>query len=89
MRSFFTRRDGAIAVGVIVAAALAIVATHWITEAKPSAAAMDMAGMDMSSMPSMQGSSYWAKVGGGGFHSDGKTRTYYIAADKVVWNYAP
>ena len=88
-RSFFTRRDGAIAVGVIVAAALTIVATHWITQAKPSAAAMDMSGMDMSSMPSMQGSAYWAKVGGGAFHSDGKTRTYYIAADEVVWDYAP
>ena len=28
-------------------------------------------------------------VGGNGFHSDGVTRTYYIAADQVVWDYAP
>jgi manganese oxidase len=45
-----------------------------------------MAGMDMSAM---QGADYWQNVDGGGFQSDGKTRTYYISADKVVWDYAP
>jgi manganese oxidase len=45
-----------------------------------------MAGMDMGSM---QGASYWQNVSGGPFQSDGKTRTYYISADKVVWDYAP
>ena len=45
-----------------------------------------MAGMDMGSM---QGPSYWQNVSGGGFQSDGKTRTYYISADQVVWDYAP
>ena len=35
-----------------------------------------MAGMGMGSM---QGPSYWQNVSGGGFQSDGKTRTYYIA----------
>jgi hephaestin len=28
-------------------------------------------------------------VSGGAFQSDGKTRTYYISADQVDWNYAP
>ena len=40
-------------------------------------------------MGSMQGPSYWQNVSGGGFQSDGKTRTYYISADQVVWDYAP
>jgi FtsP/CotA-like multicopper oxidase with cupredoxin domain len=45
-----------------------------------------MAGMDMSAM---QGAAYWQSVSGGGFQSDGVTRTYYIRADKVDWDYAP
>jgi len=45
-----------------------------------------MAGMDMGAM---QGAGYWQDVSGGGFHSDGVTRTYYISSDKVVWDYAP
>ena len=45
-----------------------------------------MAGMDMGAM---QGANYWQDVSGGGFHSDGVTRTYYISSDKVVWDYAP
>jgi manganese oxidase len=45
-----------------------------------------MAGMDMGAM---QGTSYWQDVSGGAFHSDGTTRTYYISADQVDWNYAP
>jgi manganese oxidase len=45
-----------------------------------------MAGMDMGAM---QGANYWQDVSGGGFQSDGVTRTYYISADKVVWDYAP
>ncbi len=45
-----------------------------------------MAGMDMSAM---QGATYWQNVSGGGFQSDGVTRTYYISADQVDWDYAP
>jgi hypothetical protein len=37
----------------------------------------------------MSGTGYWSSVSGGGFHSDGTTRTYYISADVVAWNYAP
>jgi FtsP/CotA-like multicopper oxidase with cupredoxin domain len=51
-----------------------------------SAATDPMNGM---AMAPMQGNAYWAAVGGGAFHSDGVTRTYYISADEVVWDYAP
>jgi hephaestin len=45
--------------------------------------------MAMPSARAMEGSTYWRSVGGSGFESDGTTRTYYISADVVVWNYAP
>ena len=45
-----------------------------------------MAGMTTGAM---QGATYWASVAGGDLQSDGTTRTYYISADKVDWNYAP
>lgn len=50
-----------------------------------------MSGMSMNNMAgmSMNGNGYWNAVGGGSFHSDGITRTYYISADQVAWNYAP
>jgi manganese oxidase len=48
-----------------------------------SASAAGMAGMQMS------GTSYWSGVEGSAFKSDGVTRTYYLAADDVVWDYAP
>ncbi len=34
-------------------------------------------------------SSHWARTAGSPFHSDGVTRTYYISADRVIWDYAP
>jgi hypothetical protein len=43
----------------------------------------------MAGMAGMTGDGYWNAVGGGAFHSDGITRTYYISADEVSWNYAP
>jgi manganese oxidase len=39
--------------------------------------------------PALSGSAYWAAVGGKGFTYSGVTRTYYIGADVVAWNYAP
>jgi len=32
---------------------------------------------------------YWAQVAGQPFHPTGRTRTYYLAAEEVDWNYAP
>jgi hypothetical protein len=52
--------------------------------AEAAAAPSEQAGM-----PGMTGASHWSQAAGGGFHSDGITRTYYIGADEVVWNYAP
>jgi hypothetical protein len=54
----------------------------------PAAGAASMAGMDMSGH-AMQGTVYWHSVSGGSFHANGTTRTYYIGADQVVWDYAP
>jgi manganese oxidase len=47
-----------------------------------------MAGMSMTS-PSGTGDGYWSSVAGQPFRSTGRTRTYYLGADEVVWNYAP
>jgi manganese oxidase len=47
------------------------------------------AGTGMAGMSSRSGGAYWSGVGGGRFVSDGVTRTYYISADEVAWNYAP
>jgi hypothetical protein len=35
------------------------------------------------------GAAYWREVADAPFRSDGVTRTYYISADVVVWDYAP
>ena len=40
-------------------------------------------------MGSMSGKGYWQGVGGDEFKWSGVTRTYYISADEVEWNYAP
>ena len=42
-----------------------------------------MAGMTAAGAP------HWSQVAGSGFRSDGITRTYYISADEVAWDYAP
>jgi multicopper oxidase len=64
----------------------AVVAFFWTSEPTQAAApqpAAAMAGMNMA------GPQYWQDVAGAAFHSDGKVRTYYVSADRVVWNYAP
>jgi hephaestin len=33
--------------------------------------------------------SYWSAVAGAAHHPAGRTRTYYLGADEVVWDYAP
>lgn len=48
-----------------------------------------MPGMDRSSATPMTGDAYWDQVGGQAFHPTGRTRTYYVGADEVPWNYAP
>jgi hypothetical protein len=75
-----------LALGGLAAAVAAMAANHDTADAAtPGMHSHDhgMAGMDMS------GSKYWSDVGGGAFHSSGVTRTYYISADRVVWDYAP
>ena len=87
MRRRFTRRGvtllvlGIVALTVPIAAAVAV-------RADDSSASSGMEGMDMGTSPT-EGARYWQSVSGGAFHKDGRTRTYYISADKVVWDYAP
>jgi len=74
-------------VGLVAVAAFAALSAASYAGSDPSPPDA-MAGMDMGTMK-MQGSGYWQDVSGGGFRSDGVTRTYYISADQVVWDYAP
>jgi len=54
------------------------------------AASASPAMSDMAVVAGADTSSYWSSVGGAAFTpGGGTTRTYYIAADEVVWNYAP
>jgi len=48
-----------------------------------------MAGMPGMTADAQGADAHWAATQGAPFHSDGVTRTYYISADPVVWNYAP
>jgi hypothetical protein len=83
-----TRRTGAVAVALgLSLVAAPIVAAVLMRSGDESASAAQMAGMTASS--GMRGATYWKQVSGGAFHSDGRTRTYYIRADEVVWDYAP
>ena len=86
---------GGVASGAVVVMALALAAASFLyqTDSTPAALAVDqhaaypaMSGMQMASMT---GNAYWNRVGGAPFESDGVTRTYYISADEVVWDYAP
>jgi FtsP/CotA-like multicopper oxidase with cupredoxin domain len=95
---FNTKRGGIVAVvfGGLAVAGLTMTVVALIGSGGSSANAagmgsMDMTGMNGMAMPARQktDSSYWSAVSGSAFHSDGVTRTYYIAADEVVWNYAP
>jgi manganese oxidase len=77
---------------LVLGLACTAVAANASAEMPKSHAAMTArngeSGGSMSSM-AMSGRSYWNRVGGGGFHWDGTTRSYFISADEVAWNYAP
>jgi FtsP/CotA-like multicopper oxidase with cupredoxin domain len=72
---------GAIALAAPIVAALAL-------RGEGAARAAGATNSHMS-MTSMEGGQYWSAVSGGSFRSSGLTRSYYIAADEVVWDYAP
>jgi hephaestin len=71
-----------------LAAGAALLLSNRSAAASP-VAANHMAGMAMPSARVMEGAAYWQRVAGAAFTSTGTTRTYYIGADRVVWNYAP
>ena len=66
------------AAGLGVAAALGVVTAPASEPAQ--AAAFTAAGTT---------DAYWSQVGGAAFKPTGRTRTYYVEADEVVWDYAP
>jgi manganese oxidase len=89
MRRSLTRRAGAIALATIALGAVltfSIVHTGHDTDAQ--AKDNDMSGMVMPG-GSMSASQHWAATAGAAVHRKGVTRTYYIGADLVTWNYAP
>lgn len=75
--------------GVLVGLAAAIAVAIWLVDmragTKPAAAGTGMAGMSMASQSPQE---HWTGVRGAVI-STGVTRTYYIGADEVVWDYAP
>ncbi|HVN10467.1 MAG TPA: hypothetical protein VMT69_00105 [Kineosporiaceae bacterium] len=90
-------RAGRITVGVALVCG---VVAAWgpgrdLVRRSPEAASAPVSGTSMAGMAMGAGSSgsdtsgYWASVGGGTFSPRGVTRTYYIAADEVAWDYAP
>jgi hephaestin len=92
-----TRRAGVVMLAtvatVLTAATVALSAHHTsagTTERLAGAPQMaqTMAGMAMPGSASDQ-SEHWRATEGAAFVSDGVTRTYYISADQVVWDYAP
>jgi hypothetical protein len=85
--SRWTAAAGAVVLGIGVVATGSAMAAQ--ASAARSASASGMAGMQMGSAASMSGSQYWEDVAGSAFHPTGKTRTYFISADQVVWDYAP
>jgi hypothetical protein len=84
MRERLERRRGALAALGALAAACVMVAAAYAFKADSGSAGAAMAGMDMSA-----NAAYWSEVAGAPFSATGKTRTYYVGADQVVWDYAP
>ena len=77
-------------VPALAAVALLVLGLGWTGVAAASDAQRSDAD-SMSGMPGMGSADkdYWNEVGGAPFVSDGVTRTYYISADLVTWDYAP
>jgi FtsP/CotA-like multicopper oxidase with cupredoxin domain len=71
--------------GAIVAAG-SLAAALARTGDSGSAHAAELGGMAMATGSS---AAYWRSVSGAAFRSNGRTRTYYIGADVVTWDYAP
>jgi hypothetical protein len=73
----------ALQIGGAATFAAASIPTHGVAgpDASAHTAAEHGAGTDTAG--------YWSAVGGAAFHPTGVTRTYFVAADEVVWDYAP
>jgi hypothetical protein len=91
------RRALALVCATVVAGAIVVVATNSSsggTSRGMSGTGIEDAGhsgmVDMAmGDTAMQGTAYWNQVKGTAVTASRRTRTYYIRADEVVWNYAP
>jgi len=79
--SSLRRQTPLVAGGIILA--LGATATAAATSAEPT----HTHGTQMATLN--EAYQQWAQVGGDRFRSSGVTRTYYISADEVAWDYAP
>ncbi len=86
------------ALAVIALAAVGLTAVAWSADqpATTAAATTAAAGSTTHSTAtptappmSMEGEDYWSAVAGTGTPPSGRTRTYFIGADEIVWDYAP
>jgi hypothetical protein len=68
--------------------AILVTTAVWVLAARTAPAASAEGAMSMTAMTAAD-RGYWQEVAGRSFKGKGATRTYYIAADKVVWDYAP
>ncbi|GAA4727786.1 hypothetical protein GCM10025782_28100 [Pedococcus ginsenosidimutans] len=94
-------RRALLATGAVAAPVLALVLGVSWTQAPSGGAAGNLSGAHGSGhlhdatqlaaapAPGASDDAYWAQVAGEPFHPTGVTRTYYLAAEEVVWDYAP
>jgi hypothetical protein len=74
---------GLVSTAVAATASAQTPAAGSMASVKPGESSGSMGSMRMSDR------GHWKVVRGGRFHWDGTTRTYYISADQVAWDYAP
>ncbi|MFN8081872.1 MAG: multicopper oxidase domain-containing protein [Kineosporiaceae bacterium] len=83
-----TRRPGLVVVALAMALTGALlVAGTWFLTTRTQRAALH-SGMTAADAAGMTGTTYWQSVQGG-YHPTGRTRTYYLGADELVWDYTP
>jgi manganese oxidase len=73
----------------VLALAVGMGSTAWAATSQRIAVDSRPRGTPGMTMGTMTGQEYWSKVAGRPFAATGTTRTYYISAEEVAWNYAP
>jgi hypothetical protein len=89
MRRRLTRRAGAVALALGAIVLLAVTLSVLAGSGSSSVAAAGMPEMQGMTVKGAHGTGYWNAVAGRAIVNSSATRTYYIGADQVVWDYAP